>query len=234
MSGLGFERATQDRVLRLFQEQLGYRSLGDWKDRQGISSIEEGILSAYLQRRGYSPAEISGGLYQLRSAADVSQAGLYEANRRVYSSLRYGVKVKAAADQPTSTVALIDWHNPEANDFAIAEEVTLKGALERRPDLAVYVNGIAIGVIELKRSRVSIAEGIRQNLSIQKAEFNEWFFATNQLTFASTPSWLRSRSAASTTSFSMNLPTCVCRAMARRSRRFSMLISRIGRNVEPC
>ena len=48
MSGLGFERATQDRVLRLFQEQLGYRSLGDWKDRQGISSIEKGILSAYL------------------------------------------------------------------------------------------------------------------------------------------------------------------------------------------
>ena len=29
-------------------------------------------------------------------------------------------------------------------------------------------------------------------------------------------------------------PTCVCRAMARRSRRFSMLISRIGRNVVPC
>lgn len=31
MSGLGFERTTQDRVLKLFQEQLGYRYLGDWK-----------------------------------------------------------------------------------------------------------------------------------------------------------------------------------------------------------
>lgn len=35
MSGLGFERTTQDRVLKLFQEQLGYRYLGDWKPQVG-------------------------------------------------------------------------------------------------------------------------------------------------------------------------------------------------------
>jgi type I restriction enzyme R subunit len=184
MGGIGFERSTQDRVISLFHEKLDYRYLGDWKDRAGNSNIEAGILTAYLQRRGYSPAEISGAPYQLGIAADVRQAGLYEANRRIYSLLRYGVQVKAAADQPTSTVSLIDWHAPEANDFAIAEEVTLKGALERRPDLVLYVNGIAIGVIELKRSRVSIGHGIRQNLSNQHPEFNAWFFATNQLVFA--------------------------------------------------
>ncbi len=48
----------------------------------------------------------------------------------------------------------------------------------------LYVNGIAIGVIELKRSRVSIGDGIRQNLSNQQPEFNAWFFATNQLVLA--------------------------------------------------
>ena len=87
MSGLGFERATQDRVLRLFEEQLGYRVLGNWKDRPGNSNIEEGFLTAYLQRRGYSPAEISGALYQLRSDADVSQAGLYEAIWQAFAVL---------------------------------------------------------------------------------------------------------------------------------------------------
>ena len=184
MSGLGFERATQERVLRLFQDKLGYRYLGDWKERAGNSNIEEAILSTTLQRRGYGEAEISGALYQLRSAADVSQVGLYEASRRVYSLLRYGVQVKASADQPTTTVTLIDWHNPEANDFAIAEEATLNGHQERQPDLVLYVNGIAIGVIELKRSRVSIGDGIRQNLSNQQPEFNAWFFATNQLVLA--------------------------------------------------
>jgi type I restriction enzyme R subunit len=184
MSGLGFERATQNRVIKLFDEKLRYRYLGDWKDRSGNSNIEEEILTGVLQRRGYSNAEVSSALYQLTGAADVSQKGLYEANRQVYSLLRYGVQVKAAADQPTTTVSLIDWHNPEANDFAIAEEVTLKGPQERRPDLVLYVNGIAIGVIELKRSRVSIGDGIRQNLSNQRPEFNAWFFATNQLVFA--------------------------------------------------
>jgi type I restriction enzyme R subunit len=184
MSGLGFERATQNRVIKLFDEKLRYRYLGDWKDRSGNSNIEEEILTGVLQRRGYSNAEVSSALYQLRGAADVSQKGLYEANRQVYSLLRYGVQVKAAADQPTTTVCLIDWHNPEANDFAIAEEVTLKGPQERRPDLVLYVNGIAIGVIEFKRSRVSIGDGIRQNLSNQRPEFNAWFFATNQLVFA--------------------------------------------------
>ncbi len=184
MSGIGPERITQNRVIKLFHEELDYRYLGDWKERADNSNIEEEILADYLKRRGYSKAEISGAIFQLRAAADISQAGLYEANRRAYSLLRYGVQVKAEADQPTTTVALIDWHNPETNDFAIAEEVTLKGPKERRPDLVLYVNGIAVGVIELKRSLVSIGDGIRQNLSNQQPEFNAWFFATNQLVFA--------------------------------------------------
>ena len=44
---------------------------------------------------------------------------------------------------------LIDWHNIEANDFAIAEEVYIAGENKKRPDIVLYVNGIALGVIEL-------------------------------------------------------------------------------------
>jgi len=64
------------------------------------------------------------------------------------------------------------------------KEVTLKGNHERRPDLVLYINGIAIGVIELKNSRVSIGDGIRQSLSNQQPEFNAWFFSTVQFIFA--------------------------------------------------
>ncbi|WP_122894460.1 type I restriction endonuclease subunit R, partial [Burkholderia pseudomallei] len=78
----------------------------------------------------------------------------------------------------------INWSQPTRNHFAIAEEVTLKGGYERRPDLVLYVNGIAIGVLELKNSRVSIGNGIRQNLSNQSPEFNAWFFSTVQFIFA--------------------------------------------------
>ena len=94
------------------------------------------------------------------------------------------MNVKVAADQPSETVQLIDWANAANNDFAIAEEVTLHGDLERRPDLVLYLNGIAFGVIELKNSRVSVESGIRQSLSNQQPQFNSWFFSTVQFVFA--------------------------------------------------
>ena len=78
---------------------------------------------------------------------------LYDANREVYGLLRYGVKVKAGVGEQPRTVWLIDWEDPEKNDFAIAEEVTVHGELTKRPDIVLYVNGIALGVLELKRSR---------------------------------------------------------------------------------
>ena len=48
----------------------------------------------------------------------------------------------------------------------------------------LYVNGIALGVIELKRSSVSVSEGIRQNLDNQKKDFIRNFFTTMQLVMA--------------------------------------------------
>ena len=177
------EHVTQARVIALFQE-LGYRYLGDWTDRAGNSNIEEDLLTAYLVRRGYTTAQISRAIHALHTEADNHSRGLYENNKKVYGLLRYGVPVKVEAGKVTETVFVIDWEAPEQNDFAIAEEVTLRGNLERRPDLVFYVNGIAVGVLELKNSRVSIGDGIRQNISNQQPEFNEWFFSTVQLVFA--------------------------------------------------
>ncbi len=96
---------------------------------------------------------------------------LYYVNKEVYRLLRYGVKDKEGSGHLNETVWLVDWNNPEANDFAIAEEVSIKGENKKRPDMVLYVNGIALGVIELKRSSVSVSEGIRQNLDNQKKDF---------------------------------------------------------------
>lgn len=178
------ERVTQKRVIALFRDELRYRYLGDWSDREGNSNIEEGLLTAHLTKAGYSAEQISAALRKLRIEADNPGRKLYGNNEAVYSLLRYGVDVVVEAGQPTTTVHLVDWSHPEANDFAIAEEVTLRGARERRPDLVLYINGIAVGVIELKNSRVSIGDGIRQNLSNQQPEFNAWFFSTIQIVFA--------------------------------------------------
>jgi len=182
------EKATQNRVIALFRNQLGYRYLGDWHDRAGNRNIEEGLLSAYLKGTGYTSAQISQALFKLRAEANNTSRNLYDNNKAVYGLLRYGVDVVTEPGKPTETVKLVNWAEPEKNDFAIAEEVTLKGGLERRPDLVLYLNGLAVGVIELKNSRVSIGDGIRQLLSNQKPEFNQGFFTTAQILFAGSDS----------------------------------------------
>lgn len=178
------ERATQNRVVALFRDELGWRYLGDWSEREGNSNIEESLLTPWLAKRGAAPAQISAALLRLRTEAGNQHRTLYANNQAVYGLLRYGVQVRTAAGAKTQTIELIDWKHPEANDFAIAEEVTLKGDRTRRPDLVLYVNGIAIGVIELKNSRVSVGDGIRQCLSNQLPMFHEAFFSTVQLVFA--------------------------------------------------
>jgi type I restriction enzyme R subunit len=182
------ERETQNRVAALFRDELGYAYRGDWSDRANNRQVEDGLLSDWLIRRGCSTAQIGIVLHKLHTEADNPSRTLYENNHAVYQLLRYGVPVKTEAGQNHQTVQLIDWADPDANDFAIAEEVTLKGGLERRPDLVLYVNGMAVAVIELKNSRVSIGDGIRQLLSNQQPAFNAWFFSTVQFVFAGSDS----------------------------------------------
>lgn len=182
------ERKTQNRVVALFTEKLGYRYLDEWHQRADNRCIEADLLRENLTARGYSAAHISAALQKLLVAADATGITLYQANLRTYQLLRYGVSVQIAAGKPNEQVHLVDWEQPERNDFAIAEEVTLRGGYERRPDLVLYVNGIAIGVIELKRSSVEIADGVRQLITNQEPIFNLGFFATVQLVFAGSDS----------------------------------------------
>jgi len=188
MSTVGqIERKTQDHVVALFRDDLGYRYLGKWDKREGNASIDVGLLRAWLYTQGTGKDLVDRALFLLDKAANDGTKSFYDRNRAVYDLLRYGVKVKTEVGENMHTVYLIDWSQPENNDFAIAEEVTVKGAEPggtKRPDIVLYVNGLALGVLELKRSTVSVAEGVRQNLDNQKKEFIQPFFATMQLVMA--------------------------------------------------
>lgn len=182
------ERTTQNRVVQFFQTELGYDYLGNWHKRPNNRNIDDALAKQFLQTQGYGDALITKALHHLNQVAGDQTKSLYDSNKAVYELLRYGVPVKVEVGENTQTVWLIDWKNPHKNHFAIAEEVTVKGAdaksFDKRPDVVIYVNGIALGVLELKRSTVSVSEGIRQNLDNQKTTFIRHFFTTIQLVMA--------------------------------------------------
>jgi len=178
------EKKTQARVVKLFRETLNYEYLDDWTDREDNANVEVALLVPWLKKQAVEEALIPRALHLLKTTAGDTSKSLYDRNRAVYDLLRYGVKVKPDVGEITRTVWLIDWENPLKNDFAIAGEVTVTAAdpkaHTKRPDIVLYVNGIALGVLELKRSIVSVSEGIRQNLDNQKKVFIEPFFSTMQ------------------------------------------------------
>jgi type I restriction enzyme R subunit len=178
------ERITQNRVVKLFQEELHYTYLGNWEDREGNSNIEEALLKTYLLRKGYSEAQSKKAIFELKQVATNLNDSLYTTNKKVYKKIRYGIEVKVSAGDNYETVKLINWEDPTDNDFYIAEEVTYKGNKTKRPDIVLYINGIAIAVLELKRGIVDIGEGIRQNITNMQDRFIEPFFGTNQILFA--------------------------------------------------
>ena len=151
------ERTTRDRVVQLFQDHLDYEYLGNWESRENNRNIEEGLLTTFLNKQGYNSTLMNKALRELNKEAALGEGkNLYDANKEVYRLLRYGVKVKEGAGEQNQMVWLIDWKKPKNNHFAIAEEVSIKGVNNKRPDIVIYVNGIALGVLELKRSKVSI------------------------------------------------------------------------------
>jgi len=188
MSTVGqIEKHTQARILRLFQQRLGYDYLGD-KHELDNRNIEPKLLRAWLAKQGITDTLISRALHELDKVATDTSKSIYDRNREVYELLRYGIKLLPAMGENNVTVWLIDWKHPHNNHFCVAEEVSVRGldakASSKRPDVVVYINGIALGVLELKRSTVSVAEGIRQNLDNQKKEFIQPFFSTMQWVMA--------------------------------------------------
>ena len=82
MSQVGdIERITQNRIVKLFCDRLGYRYLGNWEDRQNNSNIEENILENIFPVKGYSDVLINKALFQLRQTANNDNETLYTNNK---------------------------------------------------------------------------------------------------------------------------------------------------------
>lgn len=183
------ERDSQSLVIDFLRStDMGYEFLGNKQALKTNSNIEVDLLRENLTRRGYTQEQINAAILILQRKANDSGKTLYERNKDVYFLLRYGVGVKTSQGVHEVKVKLIDWEHIEANHFAFAEEVSIAGSSpsskNKRPDIVIYINGIAVSVLELKRSSVTVGEGIRQNLDNQKPMFIESFFSTVQFVMA--------------------------------------------------
>ncbi len=174
------EKGVQKQVIKTFKS-MGYAYLGDLT-KSDNENINKESLKAWLVKN----QKINHERWQ-RIEHEINNAlknDLYEANQEFYELLIYGVKTKISQNEPTQTSWLIDWKDVSKNEFSVAEEVSIKGSNMKRPDMVLYVNGIALGVLELKNSSVSVESTIRQNLDNQKKEFIRDFFKTIQLVMA--------------------------------------------------
>ena len=179
------EIATQDRLLRLFHDELGYDYLGNLKPLDNKNLRVEDLYS-WLNKANPGRTELAAKALDkfAKAPQNFQTTQIAAANEEIYGMLKYGVSVEPEPGAAPVSIYLIDWLNPRNNDFYVAEEVTVNEAAPKRLDLVVYVNGIALAVIELKRSVNFVEEGIRQNITNQRKQWIPRFFATIQFCMA--------------------------------------------------
>ena len=188
-AGVAPERAVQDRIIELLRTKLGYEYLGNLSERENSCLDRQALKEFLVGRQKLEPAYADRAIAELaKRMACPSQADLYSVNKEVYLTLRYPMPVATEPGKPMKQVYFIDWQHPLENNFSIAEEVTVRRQIaangHRRPDVVIWVNGIALCVIELKKANVSVAEGIRQNYRNQQEGEIPAFFAAAQLVMA--------------------------------------------------
>lgn len=189
------ERAVQNRIIKLLHKYNGYDYLGNFKDIENGNIIED-ILREYLmdpRKQHLSSSQATEAINKLKAEAVCpSRESLYNSNKNVYNTLRFPISVSQGVGLPNKQVKLIDWGDPDSNLFNIAEEVTVRkqtlDAEHRRPDVVIYINGIAVAVIELKKATVSVEDGINQNWRNQQHGQIPQFFSTAQLLMAGSES----------------------------------------------
>lgn len=176
------EKEVQKQVIETFKS-MGYAYLGDLtkSDNENININKESLKAWLVKNQKINHERWQRIEHEINKALEND---LYEANQKFYELLIYGVKTQISQNELTQTSWLIDWEDVFKNEFRVAEEVSVKGPNTKRPDMVLYVNGIALGVLELKNSSVSVESAIRQNLDNQKKEFIRDFFKTIQLVMA--------------------------------------------------
>ena len=116
--------------------------------------------------------------------ADYTDTDIIQSNYDLYKKVRDGVKVTFTNEKGVEDftfVKLVDFDNPENNDFTAVSQMWIKGRFKwRRPDILIFINGMPFVFIELKNSTRKVEEGYSDNLTNYKRDIPN-LFALNQI-----------------------------------------------------
>ena len=137
----------------------------------GRTSYHEILLTRYFQNalRRFNPWMTDSQLSEAQKTLEsrLSTASLLQVNEEKYFLLRDGipVTVKRPNGQPeTKRAAVIDFQNPENNEFLAIKELKIQGDLyRRRTDIVGFVNGIPLLFVELKKNTVDVQNAYEDN-----------------------------------------------------------------------
>ena len=137
----------------------------------GRTSYHEILLTRYFQNalRRVNPWMTDSQLSEAQKTLEsrLSTASLLQVNEEKYFLLRDGipVTVKKPNGQPeTKRAAVIDFQNPENNEFLAIKELKIQGDLyRRRTDIVGFVNGIPLLFVELKKNTVDVQNAYEDN-----------------------------------------------------------------------
>ncbi|HEY2975866.1 MAG TPA: type I restriction endonuclease subunit R [Pyrinomonadaceae bacterium] len=161
-----------------------YEKCGDEAPTLGRTTTEEVVLLPKLRlalerlNPDLSEDAIAQAIEELTK--DRSALNPVVANREVYRLLKDGVKVMLtdeAGAQETETVRVIDWDNPENNDFFLASQFWISGEIyKRRVDLLGFVNGLPLVFVELKAVHKNLKNAFEKNLADYKTTIPQLFW----------------------------------------------------------
>ena len=137
----------------------------------GRTSYHEILLTRYFQNalRRLNPWMTDSQLFEAQKTLEnrLSTASLLQVNEEKYFLIRDGVPVtvKKPNGQPeTKRAAVIDFQNPENNEFLAIKELKIQGDLyRRRTDIVGFVNGIPLLFVELKKNTVDVQNAYEDN-----------------------------------------------------------------------
>ena len=150
------------------------------RETKGEAVLTERLRAALCKFNPSLPsAAINNAVDEL--TRDRSAMSLEAANREVYALLKNGIAVSVPdyeqGGQKTERLRVVDWREPQNNNFLLVSQFSVTGALYTcRPDLVGFVNGLPWAVIELKKPGVPARAAFDENLTHYKQQIPNLFW----------------------------------------------------------